>query len=130
MATFTVIANQNWDSSFFNTRAGGDLYNMSAGARLTIDTDTRYCLNTSASLGVMGQIGLNASATNISGTCGELYIDGSKVRIIPFTGGTGSVPAIGTLITEGSVSSELLGVWPSFIVPPQTPGTAINHDDL
>ena len=50
MATFTLSANQNFQDAAFSTRAGNDTYNL-AGFRLTIDTDTRYCTNATATTG-------------------------------------------------------------------------------
>lgn len=126
MVTFAVSTSKNWDSADFSTRVGADLYNMSAGARLTIDTDTRWCANSNTMSGTLGQVGLNAAAYPVSGVCGEMYVDGSKVRIIPFTGGAGTVPAYNTTITDGTASSTFLGVWTSFSSAPLAVGAAMS----
>lgn len=122
MTTFSVTTNKNWDDNSFSTRAGNDTYNIDGNSRLTIDTDTRYCLNSTGSTGNLAAVNVNAAP--YSGN-GEVYIDGSKVRIIPFSSSAGNVPAVGTTITEGGVSSALLGVWSAFNVEPSYPGSAM-----
>jgi hypothetical protein len=112
MATFTITTSRTFDEAFFSTRAGNDIYNISAGARLTIDTDTRWCANSSLATGNLGALAIAAASG------GEFYIDGTGVRIIPYNTGTGNVPAIGTSIVQGGVSGYLLGVWSAFNVAP------------
>lgn len=119
MVSFTVSTSKNWDSSDFVTRAGSDIYNISTGAVLTIDTDTRYCANSSAATAAIAQLNLNL------GSGGSVYIDGSKVRIIPYNTGASNVPAINTVISIGGVSATLLGVWSAFNVAPTTAGSAM-----
>lgn len=119
MATFNVTTNANFQDAAFSTRAGNDTYNISAGARLTIDTDTRYCTNATATTGNLGPVTINSS------TGGELYIDGTGVRLIPYNTGTGNVPAIGTTISQGGVSAYLLGVWSAFNAAPTAAGAAM-----
>lgn len=120
MVSFTVTTNKNWDDASFSTRIGNDTYTLSTGARLTIDTDTRYCLNSNIS----GSFGLITLTSAVSGAC-ELYIDGTNVRLIPFDSGTGVVPAVGTTIIQGAVTSSLLGVWSAFNVPPTAVGASM-----
>lgn len=119
MATFSVTTNSNFQDAAFSTRAGNDTYNVSAGARLTIDTDTRYCTNATATTGNLGNVTINSS------TGGELYVDGTGVRLIPYNTGTGNVPAIGTTITQGGVTSYLLGVWSALNVAPTAAAAAM-----
>jgi hypothetical protein len=118
MATFDLTADQNWQDAAFSTRAGGDTYNLS-GYTLTIDTDTRYCTNSNATKGAMGPVNDSSSLG------GVLYIDGTKVRIIPYDTGSGNVPAIGTSITQGGVSGYLLGVWSALNVAPTAAAAAM-----
>lgn len=119
MATFTVNTSRNFQDAAFSTRTGNDTYNISAGARLTIDTDTRYCTNATATTGNLGPVTINSS------TGGELYIDGTGVRLIPYNSGAGNVPAIGTTISQGGVSAYLLGVWSAFNAAPTAAGAAM-----
>ena len=118
MATFNLAADQNFQDAAFSTRAGNDTYNL-LGFRLTLDTDSRYCTNATATTGNLGAVACSAAAG------GELFIDGTKVRIIPYNTGTGNVPAIGTAITEGGVSGYLLGVWSALNVAPTAAAAAM-----
>jgi hypothetical protein len=117
MATFTLAANQNWEDAVFSTRAGNDAYNLS-GYRLTVSSDTRYSVNATATTGNIGSFTVSASLG------GELYIDGTSVRIIPFTGSSGVVPAIGETATEGGVTAYFLGVWSALNAAPTAAGAA------
>ena len=117
MATITVSADTNWQDIATATGTG-DTYNLNGGT-LTIDTDSRYCTNHTATSGEIGTITFTATA--VAG----LTIDGTKVRIIPYDTGSGNVPAIGTTITEGGVSAYLLGVWQDFTHAPTAAGAAM-----
>ncbi|HEX7687330.1 MAG TPA: hypothetical protein VF453_06475 [Burkholderiaceae bacterium] len=99
-------------------KAGGDTYNVNGGA-LTIDCDTRYGPNLSPTTGPLGPITISATLG------GQVKIDGTKVRLIPYTSGSGNVPAAGTSITQGGVSAELLGVWSAINTTPTTAGSAM-----
>ncbi len=120
MATYTITAqNTNYDTlTGGSTNASLDIYNINGG-QLVIDADTRYCANHTAASGSLDIV-------NISSTQGgELFIDGTNVRLIPFTGGSGNVPAIGTIISRGGVSASLLGVWSALNVAPTAAGSAM-----
>lgn len=101
MATYTVSTNTNFHS--LSGKAGNDTYNIN-GAVLTIDADTRYGPNVSVSTGPFGNITVSSSLG------GNVIIDGSKVRSIAFSSGTGVVPDPGTTISMSGVSAELLCV--------------------
>jgi hypothetical protein len=120
MATFTVSSNANWQDSTFSTRAGNDTYNIN-GATLTINTDTRYCTNATATTGNIG----NATISSTLG--GHLTIDSTGVRLIAYISGTGTVPAIGTTITNvsGGITGYLLGVWSAINTTPTAAGAAM-----
>lgn len=98
MATFTITTAQNIDA--LTAKTGGDLYNVNGGT-LTIDQDSRvgFNQNTSATL---GSITLSASLGGI------VNIDGTSVWMIPYTGGSGTVPAFNTIITNGTGSGKLI----------------------
>jgi hypothetical protein len=86
---------------------------------LTIDTDTRYCLNHSTAQGSLDTV-------NISATLGgEVHVDGTKVRLIPFNNGTGTVPAIGATISQGGVSATVLTVMSAVNVSPTAPAATM-----
>jgi hypothetical protein len=116
MATYTITVDTNYQA--LTAPAGNDTYNIN-GAKLTIDTDTRYCTNHTVSTGNLGAVTISSSLG------GELHIDGTKVRIIPFNTGTGNVPVIGTTITQGGVTSYLLGVWSALNVAPTAAAAAM-----
>jgi len=116
MATFTItIANTNMDS--LTSKGGSDTYNVNGGG-LIQDNDTRYGLNqsTTARLGTIA-----ASAT----LGGDVKFRSNKIRVIYFTGGSGTVPAYNTSISQGSASGLLIGVHSAINAAPTTPGSAM-----
>jgi hypothetical protein len=57
---------------------------------------------------------------------GGILIDATKVRWLAYTGGSGTVPAIGTNITQGGVtSSYLLAVYATITSAPSTVGSTM-----
>ncbi|MDZ7906175.1 MAG: hypothetical protein U5N55_10680 [Cypionkella sp.] len=90
------------------------------GGRLTIRTDSRWHANAPASMtGSLGSVAISATLG------GGYTIDGRNVRWMAYSGGSGSVPAIGTTITQGGVSGYLLGVWASLTSAPTAVGAAV-----
>jgi hypothetical protein len=116
MATFTITTTTNYESLI--GAVGNDTYNINGGT-LIIDTDTRYCANHTATTGNLGTVTISSSLG------GTLKIDARGVRIIPFNSGSGNVPAIGTTISQGSVSAYLLGVWSALNAAPTAAGAAM-----
>lgn len=105
-----------WDSlSGGSTGSALDTYTISAGSTLLIDCDTHHCLNHSTAFGSLDTVGF-------ADIGGELLVDGTAVRVIPYDTGTGNVPAIGTSISQGGVSAELLGVWDNWQSEPTAAG--------
>ena len=103
MATFTISTNKNFTE--LTGKNGGDTYNVSAqGVTLTIDSDMRYAPNCTATTGVPNNISLSATLG------GNLLISGTNIFQMKISGGTGNIPASGTIITQGSVTAELLVV--------------------
>ncbi len=119
MPAFTVNANANWTDATFVTRAGSDTYTLGVNVTLTIDSDTRYGPNCSSTTG-----NVSTPTFSAAGASG-IYVDGSKVRLIPFNAGSGNVPAVGTTISQGAVSAELLGVWAGLSGAPTAAGAAM-----
>ena len=71
---------------------------------------------------MLGSIG----ATTISSTLGGgVLIDATDVRWMPYDTGSGTVPAIGTSITQGGVTGYLLGVWTGLNAAPTAVGAAM-----
>lgn len=101
-----------------STNATLDTYTISNGTTMLIDTDTYQCANRSASNGSLDIV-------SYTGIGGRLLVDGRNVRVIPYTGGTGNVPAVGTVISQGGVSATLLGVWSSWQVEPTAAAAAM-----
>jgi hypothetical protein len=100
-------------------RTSGEQWNINT-CNLTIRTDTRWHANAPASMtGTIGNIFLSAG--------GGIKIDGTKVRWLPFNSGGGTVPAIGTTITQpiSGGSGYLLGVWSSLTAAPTAVGAAM-----
>ena len=98
----TIAVNTILDEG--TARTAGETWTINSGAVLTIKTDTRVHAKapTTTGTGSIGSITINE---------GEVFIDARDVRWLAYTGGSGNVPAIGTTITQGSVSGYMLGVW-------------------
>lgn len=96
-------------------RTGGDTFNTN-GFNLLIDQDVRYGLSGTTSA-TLGNITVNASKG------GNLNIDGRYVRLIPFTGGSGTITA-GTLITCGSATAKVIGLYSAMTAAPVLTGVA------
>lgn len=121
MTAFTVNggAITNWDSlAGGSVNATLDSYAISNNTTLLIDTDSYQCAGHSTAFGSLDTV-------TFSGVGGTLRISGQNVRVIPFTGGSGTVPAIGTAISQGGVSGTLLGVWSGWQVEPTAAAAAM-----
>lgn len=120
MATFTVTTTTNIDA--LTGKTGGDIFNINGG-NLTIDQHSRFGLNngnTSATAATtMGSITLSATLG------GTVTIDGRKVRLIQFTGGTGTIPTLNSTVTKGSASGLLMCVYSSLTAAPLVNGSAM-----
>jgi hypothetical protein len=101
MTTYTVTSVTNITA--LSGKTGSDTYNVNGG-KLTIDSDTRYGVNTTTTTGAYGNIILSATLG------GELTIDGTNVWQFAFSAATGTVPASGAIITQGAVTAELIWV--------------------
>ena len=86
--TYNLISDTNYDTLCASTLVGTDIYNIN-GAVLTVDTDTRYCSNHMANT---GNFGSTTSAVTISTSLGgQLKIDGTNCKMIPYAGGSGAI---------------------------------------
>lgn len=99
------------------TLTAGDRYNINGGT-LTIDTDSRYGLNQGACT-ILDNITISPTLG------GTLDIDARYVRMIPFNTGSGTVPVADTVISQGSASGKLIGVWSALNVAPTAAGAAM-----
>lgn len=115
MATFTITTAQNIDE--LASKTGGDTYNVNGGT-LTIDQDSRVGTNQSTS-STLGPITLSASLG------GAVNIDGTDIWMIPYTGGTGNVPAWNTVISNNTGSGKLIGVHSSLTAASTATGAAM-----
>ena len=117
MAAFTVTLTRNIDE--LTGKTGGDTFAINGG-NLTIDQHSRFGLNnanTSATAATsMGSITLSAT---LGGTC---TIDGRYVRLIAYTGGSGTIPALNSLVTQGGASGKLMCVYSSLTAAPLVNG--------
>ena len=82
-------------------RTGGDTVNTN-GFKLTIDQDSRYGLSGTTST-TWGSFTINAAKG------GEIHIDGTKVWMIPYTGGSGNL-TLGSAVTIGSATGNTIGI--------------------
>jgi hypothetical protein len=98
-------------------RTAGETWTIN-GCTLTVRTDTRWHVGSPA--GMLGALGQVSTSNSLGGT---FHIDGTKVRWMPFDTGLGTVPAIGTSVTQGGVSGYLLGVWADYTSAPTAVGS-------
>lgn len=122
MTAYTLVANATFrdigNASIWGVataRTGGDTVDVN-GFKLTIDQDTRYGLSGTTST-TLGSLTINASKG------GEIHVDGTKVWMIPFTGGSGTL-TLGTQITIGGVTCNTIGIYTSLTVAPATTGAS------
>lgn len=113
MATFTVTTAVNMDSLAGKT--GDDTFNVNGGT-LTIDRHTRFGANPANSFGSI------AASPTLGGT---VKFRSDTVRLLWFSGGTGTVPAFDTVVSQGGASGRLIGVHTALNAPPLTPGAAM-----
>lgn len=117
MAAFSLSADTNIDA--LTGKAGGDTYDTN-GFKLTIDQDSRVGTNQTTST-TLGSITINASKG------GEVHVDGTGIWMIPYTGGSGNVPAWNTTITQSgqSGSGKLIGVHSALTAASTATGAAM-----
>jgi hypothetical protein len=101
MASYTITNSQYITALTLKT--GGDTYNIDGGT-LIIDADSRWAQNATALTGALG--GITVSST----VGGSLVVTTEFTKVIPYTSGSGLVPASGTVITQGTASGVLLCV--------------------
>lgn len=107
MTAYTITTAKNLDE--LAGKAGGDTYAIN-GATLTIDGDTRFDLNqtTTATLG---------TATISSTLGGNIEVDGRFVRLIPFTGGSGTA-TLGATINCDAATGKIIGIYSALNAAP------------
>ena len=115
MAAFTLVADTNLDS--LSGKTGGDTFDTS-GFNLTIDNDSRVGLNQTTST-TLGTITINATKG------GNVNIDGTAIWMIPYTGGSGNVPAWNTAITNNGATGKLIGVHSALTAASTATGAAM-----
>lgn len=115
MVAFSLSADSNIDS--LSGKGGGDTYDTN-GFILTIDQDSRVGTNQTTST-TLGSITINATKG------GKCNIDGTAVWMIPYTGGSGNVPAWNTTITRSTGSGKLIGVHSSLTASSTATGSAM-----
>lgn len=120
MANQTVSSNSNFDTAGIAGLANGDDITVDTNATLEINSDVRWSQNAA----VIGAMTISAT------TGGTITVDGTEVWWIAYDGGTGNVPALGTVDTDdvtGDVAGtgEFLGVFTAHGVAPSTAGGAM-----
>lgn len=119
MATYTITtANVNTDT--LSGKTGGDTYNVNGtAASLIVDGHSRWDLNGGSTTGAMGNITLSAALG------GTIKIRADATRLLAYNTGASTVPAPGTVISQGGASGKLLGVYTNLGSAPSTPGGAM-----
>ena len=115
MATYIITTPVNIDT--LTGKTGGDTYAISGGI-LTVDQDSRVGLNQTTSASI-------ATMTISAALGGTINIDGTAIWMIPYTGGSGNVPAWNTVITNGSGSGKLIAVHASLTTASTATGAAM-----
>ncbi len=116
MASFTITTAINIDT--LASKAGSDTYSINGGY-LTVDQDSRYGVNQNTSA-AMGNITMSATLG------GTIEFNSTAIRLIPYNTGTGTVPALNTVISQGGANGKLLGVYSALNVAPTTAGGAMS----
>lgn len=114
----TISTSQTFDSA---TRTAAETYTIQNGAVFTIDTHTRYNAGVSALAGAAGL----GSFTMTNATGGEVFVNGTKVKMVAFSGGSGTVPAYNANIVQGGVTGVFLAVLTAINAVPTLPGAAM-----
>lgn len=114
MTTYTITDAKTL-RNLGTARTGGDIYNVNGGS-LVIDQDTRY--------GQGGGAAFSLAAMTISSTLGGLIeVDARNVRLVPYTGGSGTIAA-GSTITCGGATGIVIGLYSAINVAPVLTGVA------
>lgn len=113
----TITTDTYLDSG--TARTAGETWSIN-GCALTVRTDTRWHAGSPASM--TGSLGAITISSMIGGS---FNIDGTKVRWMAFDSGSGTVPAIGTTITQGGVTGYLLGIWADYVSAPTAVGSTM-----
>lgn len=121
MTAYTLNSSVNWDQLHTVAAISGSAHTFTINAAtLTIDTDTRYGGQFTASTGTIGNITISTTLG------GSVVINAQNVRLIPYnSGATGNVPSYGTTISQGGVSATLIGVWGALNSAPTAAGAAM-----
>lgn len=115
MTSYNISTAVNIDS--LASKTGSDTYSV-LGGYLTVDQDTRFGTNQNTSA-AMGNITLSATLG------GTIEFNAEDVRIIPYDGGSGNVPASNTTITGTTGSGLLIGVYSALNVAPTAAGAGM-----
>ena len=114
MTTYTITGASTL-RNLGTARTGGDIYNVNGGS-LVIDQDTRY--------GQGGGAAFSLAAMTLSATLGGLIeVDARNVRLVPYTGGSGTITA-GSTITCGGATGIVIGLYSAINVAPVLTGVA------
>jgi hypothetical protein len=102
MTTYTITDAKNFTDLTLKT--GNDTYNINGGT-LLLDSDTRYGKN---SLSTGGNTCPFGSITVSASLAGNFRVDTTQCRLIPFNGGSGTVPAYETTLSQAGADGQLL----------------------
>jgi hypothetical protein len=116
MTAYVLSAATNIDA-LSPARTGGDTIDTN-GFKFTIDQDTRYGLGGGATFS-LGSMTINAAKG------GDIEINATNVRMIPYNTGSGNVPAYNTVVTQGGVTGKLIRVQSAINAAPTAVGAAM-----
>lgn len=118
LTTGTPTSPVNYDSAALSGLNHGEQITLNGG-HLLIDSDVRWGFNAA----VFGNLTISSTMG------GTVHMNGTKVWEVPFTGGTGTVPAVAeagsNVVTGSGFTGELLRVWANGELTPRNPGTAM-----
>ena len=126
LKTITVVNSNSY--TFTGVNSGATSGTLSAehlddflinGGTLTVDQDSRFGAGSSTST-IMNDIVMSATLG------GTILFDARKVRLIPYDGASGNVPAANTTISgPGGGSGKLIGVYSALNVAPTAAGAGM-----
>lgn len=126
MTAFTLNKNTNIRqltvAGGYSARTGGDTIANTNGFSLTIDQDTRFGLGAPADTTTAG--GSLGSITQTAASGGDILIDASKVWLIPYNTGSGTLTPTLAGVTISGATANTIGLYSAMTVAPVLTGVA------
>lgn len=106
----------------YSARTGGDTISNTNGWSFTIDQDTQYGVGAPAFAATTA--GSFGSITQTAASGGDIYIDATKVWLIPFNTGSGTLAPTAAGVTIGGATCVTQSVYTALNAAPATTGAS------